>query len=279
MRLLLTFVLIGCLIGSMMPLEAATHEKVPQYARVHRLVRAADAYVQEMEAFLASDSGRQELRIELEGTQVAIPYGAVLALHYERSVDPSKWGWPLKDTKHFLVIHYVDLGQPSAEVVRLSKDDVDRMLRTIETEMHVTVDRNDAKHSFLAIPIRATIGDLVVVTDVIGQEHEGRITRLTSTSLELDGSSFTPRVFDQSTVRSIRRPRPRRQEMTVGFAAGAAAGAIMGGLLGAGLGGGGRAVFQGAAIMGTMTGGIGLAVAAVGSSYRHRATRDIYLGR
>jgi len=269
----------GCVIGSAMPGQAATQATAPQYAEVRRLIRNAGGRVDEVEAFLALDSQRQEFRVEFDQTQVAIRYRAVSAVHYEKSVEPSRWGWPLKDTKHFLVIHYIDVGRPISEVVRLSKDDVDRVLRAVEAETHVKIDRSEAKRSFLAIPIRAAMGDLVVVADMAGNEHEGRITQLTSTSLELDGSSFRPRVFDASMVRSIRRPRPRRHEMTVGFAAGALAGAVAGGFLGAGLGGNARAAVQGAAMAGAMMGGVGLAVSAVGASYRHRATRDIYLGR
>ena len=50
MRSLVTCFVVGCLVASAVPQDAAAQGRVPQYAKVYRLSRTADGHVDELEA-------------------------------------------------------------------------------------------------------------------------------------------------------------------------------------------------------------------------------------
>ncbi len=251
-----------------------------RFADARRITRKRGGRVEEAKGLLVSDSQAKEVRFEV-GVQAAfaVPYDRITALHYEKAVGPSKWGWPLKETKYYLTIHYADTaGRATFETLGLSEGDVSLVLDALETGAGLKIDRTLAKQSFLGIPIRAAIGDRVTVTDQTGQNIEGTITELSAASLALDGSTAGRRVFDGLGVKRVRLTRSRGHDALRGLGVGALTGGILGGFVGRGLGGDARSAVQGAAFLGPIDGGIGALLWAVFPSYRFRATGDVYLG-
>ena len=233
--------------------------------------------VEERKGWLVLDPEARQLRFEVDRQAFAVAYDRITALHYEKSQEASKWGWPLKDEKHYMIVHYADPeGKAAYETVTVSRRDVSWVLDRLERDTGLAIDRTLARRSFLGIPMRATIGDQVVVTDEIGNALEGTITELSTSALAVEGSTGTRHVFDGQSVNTIKRTRSRGRDALRGFAIGAITGAIAGGLAGYGIAGDAISVFQGAAVMGAFTGGIGALASAVAPSYRQRATRDIY---
>jgi hypothetical protein len=251
-----------------------------RFADARRIIRKAGGRVEEAKGLLISDPQDKELRFDT-GVQAAfaVPYDRINAMHYEKSVDSSRWGWPLTDTKYYLTIHYADsAGRATFETIRLHERDVPLALDALERDSGLTIDRTLAKQSFLGIPIRAAIGDRVTVTDRTGKDTEGTITELSTSSLSLDGSRGARRVFGAASVKTIRLTRSPGYDALRGLGIGALIGAISGVLV-ARLGGGDASdTAQAAAIMGALFGGVGAALGAVSPSYRFRATRDVYLG-
>jgi outer membrane lipoprotein SlyB len=197
-------------------------------------------------------------------------------MHYEKAVEPSKAGWPVKKTKDYLTIHYSDGdGRARFETVRLAATDIALALEQLERDTRLTVERTPARHSFLGIPIRAAIGDRVLVSDANGATAEGTITELSASGLVLDGSA----IFDEASVNTIRLARSPGRDATRGFGFGTLAGGILGGLLVKAVGGDAKSAAQGAAIAGMFLGGVSGAVSGASASYRFRASRDVYLGR
>jgi hypothetical protein len=285
--------LIICLLARMIPVGA--HELNPidrtgapegtrvtaqnaesRFADARRVTPMGGGRVEEAKGLLVMDPQAKEIRFEV-GAQpaFAVPYDRITAMHYEKAVDPSKWGWPLKDTRCYLIIHYADpAGRAAFETVRFSERDVPSVLDALETAAGLKVDHTLARRSFLGIPIRAAIGDWVRVTDQAGQNTEGNITELSASSLTLEGST----VFDGVSVKKITRTRSPGRDALRGFGSGAVIGGIAGGLMARALGGDARSTFQVAAIYGAFLGGVGALVSGATASYRFRATRDIYLG-
>jgi hypothetical protein len=246
-----------------------------RFADARRVIPKGGGRVEEFKGLLVLDPEDKELRFN-EGVQPSftVSYESITALHYEKAVEPSKWGWPLKDTKEYLTIHYADsAGRPAFETVRLSAPDVRPLLDALETHTGLKIDRTLAKQSFLGIPIRAAIGDRVMVTDQAGNDTEGALTQLSASSLALDGS-----VFDGSSVKTIRRTRSRGHDALRGFGYGAVIGGIAGGLLVGAVDRDARSAFEAAAILGGFVGGISAVVSGASASYRFRSTRDVYLG-
>lgn len=293
MKSALSLGLIICLLASMTPASAQEpnpigHPIAPEAAKLtalnaqsrfadaRRVTPKGDGRVEEAKGLLVWDPQAKELRFEV-GAQpaFAVPFDRISAMHYEKAVDPSKWGWPLKDTKCYLTVHYADrAGRAAFETVRLSERDVAPVLDALETAAGLKIDNTPARRSFLGIPIRAAIGDWVRVTDQTGQDTEGTITELSASSLTLDGST----VFDGVSVKKITRTRSPGHDALRGFGVGAVIGGITGGLAGRALGGDARSAFEVAAIFGGFLGGVSALISGATASYRFRATRDIYLG-
>jgi hypothetical protein len=103
--------------------------------------------------------------------------------------------------------------------------------------------------------IRAGIGARVAVTDQTGQTTKGTITQLSASSLELGGSAGVARVFDETSLRTIRLLYSPKHEALPGLLAGAVTGALMGSLLVAAFGGDASEVVGGAAAMAGILGG------------------------
>jgi hypothetical protein len=247
----------------------------PRFADARRVTPKGGGRVEEAKGLFVSDPKDKELRFEVGGQLAfAVPFDRITAMHYENAVEPSKWGWPLKDTKDYLTIHYTDgAGRAAFETVRFSARDVPPMLDALETHAGFKIDRTLAKQSFLGIPIRAAIGDRVTVTDQTGYNIEGTITELSASSLALDGSTV-----DGASVKTIRLRRSPGHDALRGFGIGAVVGGIPGGLMGGALGGDARSAFESAAILGALVGGINAVLSGATASYRFRAVRDIYLG-
>jgi hypothetical protein len=279
MKSIFPVTLIVCMAAFGLPLKAQAQSKTARFAEGRRVIRSAGGHVEEVAGLLASDVQTREIRFDVESRAAfAVPYSRITSLHYERSVDPSKWGWPMKDTNHYLTVHYMDAaGHATVETVRLSERDVTRTLEALETDTGLKIDRSAAKQSFQGIPIRAAIGDRVAVTDRSGRAVEGMIAQLSPSSLELYGPGATPWVFNAATTTRIRRSRSKPRDAFVGFLIGAIAGGAAGGLAGAGIGGNARAAFAGASVLGGFLGGLGAAMYAASPSYHQRATRDIYV--
>ena len=295
--LLLTVII--CLLASMVPLSAqeadvpgqsvssvairpAPVNAQPRFADARRVIRQEGGRVKEVGGLLVLDPGPKELRFEVDGqASFAVAYDRITAMHYEMANEASKWGWPLKDTKYYVTIHYADADRRTwFETVCVDKDDVPPALDMLEAGTGIRIERTNARRSFLGIPIRAAIGDRVTVTDRTGQATEGTITALSASSLALDVWAGT-RAFDRESVSRIRLTRSRgrdvRKEFGTGFAIGAVAGGIAGGWVARAFGGSIVDAFQGAAVIGGMTGAIGALAAAASPSYRFRTTREVYL--
>jgi hypothetical protein len=244
----------------------------------HRVSPQGGGRVEEREGWLVLDSQARQFRLEV-GLQVfTIAYDRITALHSETSREASKWGWPLKNTKHYMTIHYADAdGNAAFETVSLSGRDISWVLDAVEKDAGLSIDRALARRSFLGIPIRAAIGDFVLVTDEIGNAVEGTITELSASTLAVEGPTGARQVFNGSSVSTITRTRSPGRDAGRGLMIWGSIGAVIGGLFGHAMGGDALSTFQGAAMLGAIHGSMGALVAAAVPSYRHRATRDIYL--
>jgi outer membrane lipoprotein SlyB len=202
----------------------------------------------------------------------AVDYPRFTAIHYEESREASKWGWPIKNTRHYLTIHHLDRdGQAAFETFHLGGEDVAWVVDALQKETGLQIDHTLPKRSFLGIPIRAAIGDHVVVTDKMGNAVAGTITELSPSTLAVAGYAF-----DSTNVHSIKRTRSRGRDALRWFAIGAITGGPVGALAGYVLGGAAGA-FQVGAILGAYSGGVGAGSSAIMPSYNQRARRDIYL--
>lgn len=249
-----------------------------RFPDARRLVRQGGGRVQEDEGVLVSDPQSAEIRFEqFDYAVYAVPYADITALHYENAAEPSKWGWPLTQTRHLLTIHYADgFGGAAAETVRLPDRDVPLALDALETDSGRTIDRTRARQSFLGIPIRAAIGDRVKIRNQAGEDVEGIITEISASSLALEGTPAGPRRFDAGSVTSIALTRSPRRDALRGFGTGALAGGIAGGLIGGLLGRDARSACDGAVWLGGFTGGAGALASALFPSYQFRAARNVY---
>src|SRR5438034_1742168 len=123
------------------------------FYNTHRVTPQRVSQVEEAIGQLVSDPGGTQVRFELgDRTAFVVPYERIIVIHYEKVVGPSKWGWPVKDTKYYVTIHYADsAGQPTFETVRLSARDVPLALDALEADTALTIDRTLARRSFLGI--------------------------------------------------------------------------------------------------------------------------------
>jgi hypothetical protein len=220
------------------------------------VINQRDGGFEEDKGWLVLDTPARQLRFEVDlQATFTVEYSRLTAIHFENSSEASKWGWPLKDSRNYLTIHHLDRdGQAAFETFHLRGDDVAWLVDALHRETGLTIDHTLAKRSFLGIPIRAAVGDRVVVTDKMGQVVRGAITELSASALAVDGYAF-----DSGNVHTIKRARSRGRDVLRGLAIGAIPGAIAGAWFGYGLGGSAGAALQGAAMMGAYTGATGAA--------------------
>jgi hypothetical protein len=174
---------------------------------------------------LVSDPAQEVVRFESAGRPLfVVPYDRIAVVHYEDAKYPRRFLWR---SSFYLTIHFVDdAGQDAVETIRLlSRDDAVAALDAIERHSGCVTDRSEATSSFLGIPIRATTGTRVVVTDRDGRTTGGVISRLSSRSFLLDDEATgASRVFEEAAVRRIRLAYSPRHDALVGLAMGAGTG-------------------------------------------------------
>jgi len=245
MRTRLALLWLVCCLGSSPPVlaQAAVGQDTPsgtlqpvewRLSGVRRASPSGPGRLEETTGVLISDPARQVLRFEARGRDLfAVAYGRITVIHYEEGKYPQRF---LHRSSFYLTFHYADdTGRDAFETVRLlSREEALSALETIGEHTGCPTDRSDATESFLGIPIRAETGTRVVITDVSGRTVKGVIRQLSSSSLALDDSTGTTRVFDEADVRRIRLAySPKRDAffgLGVGFAAGAGLAYVAAGL-------------------------------------------------
>jgi hypothetical protein len=147
---------------------------------------------------LTSDVSARQVRFETSGrVLLAVPFDRLVSLHYEESKYPVRFfgrvGW-------FLTIHYVrDAGEPAFALLRLSRDSAAGLLRTLESDTGLPVDRTPPRTSFLGLPLHLTPGTPVYVTDSTGRRIKGKLAGLSRSAIDLGKAGR----FDAASVRRI----------------------------------------------------------------------------
>jgi len=218
-----TMTLIVCLVASVWPEGAQAQSAWRVAARL--LVRTGGGHLEERKGFLVSDpvAGRVGFERQLpDGFDAR--YDRITGLHYE---DGAKHPGRVfnKDVEFYLTIHHSDdAGRQLVSTVRLNEDDVASTLHRLEADTGLTVDRTEARRSFLGLPIRVAVGDSVSIVDITGKQTKGRVAALSEASLAVVGPGGVARVFEQANVAKIRLRYKPRQAALLGFVSGAAAG-------------------------------------------------------
>lgn len=133
---------------------------------------------------LTSDVPARQLRFETSGrVLLEVPFDRLLSLHFEESKYPVRF---LGRVAPYLTIHHLrDAGEPAFAILRLSKDSAPRLLKTLESDTGLPVDRTPSMTSFLGLPIRLTPGYPVYVTNSTGQRIKGEIAGLSQSAIDL----------------------------------------------------------------------------------------------
>src|SRR5262249_1836232 len=182
---------------------------------VRRVLRQNGAGVEELKGELVSDLNGKRLRFEGSGPGLEVPYDRIVAMHYE--TDTLRGRAPLSglQTAHYLTIFFsITRDQDSVATFRLPAGTAAAVPQALGSDTASCIDRTPPRRSFLGLPIRLGVGDTIVVTEAGGQTTTGRVSRLSATSIALNGSTPAPREFAESTVRRISRTQPERRTTT-----------------------------------------------------------------
>jgi hypothetical protein len=219
MKRLLSLTSVICLVVSALPLTAQEATPAPDAARsspnaasrfpdTRLVMRSRGGRVREVTGLLTSDPQSKQVRFEVGDRVLFVaPYDQITAMHYE------------KDTKDFLTIYYTDTGGlVKVETIRLrASRKVLPTLDALERDTGLTIDRTLAIRSFLGLPIRAALGDTVVLTDKTGEAIEGTLTQLSASSIVLNGSTPAARAFDAASVQRITMPASLQDDLRLGY--------------------------------------------------------------
>lgn len=145
---------------------------------------------------LTSDVPARQLRFETSGrVLLEVPFDRLSSLHYEEAKYPARFR-----VAPYLTIHYLrDAGEPGFAILRLSKDSAPRLLKTLESDTGLPVDRTPPMTSFLGLPIHLTPGYPVYVTDSTGRRIKGEIAGLSQSAIDLGKLGR----FEAASVRRI----------------------------------------------------------------------------
>lgn len=283
MKTLLSLILMTVALVSSQPALAQVTAIPPgewRLAGARRSTPNGPARVKEVTGVLVADPERRQIRFETMGQALyVVPFDRITVMHYEETKYPRRF---LGRPSFYLTVHYSDdAGRPAFEAIRLvSEPDAVSALATLERDTGRAFDRSGATESFLGIPIRATIGARVVITDEAGTTTKGAITQLSTSSLTLDVSTGVSRDFDATSIRRIRLAYSPRHVALGAFAGGALFGALMGGLSTAAFGGSGGEVLGATAAFAGLVGGVcALGAVAIGKThYPFNGAFDVYRG-
>lgn len=147
---------------------------------------------------LTSDVPAKQLRFESSGrVLLEVPFDRLLSLHYEESKYPVRF---LSRVAPHLTIHHLrDAGEPAFAILRLSKDSAPGLLKTLESDTGLPVDRTPSMTSFLGLPMRLTPGHSVYVTNSTGQRIKGEVAGLSQSAIDLGKQGR----FEAASVRRI----------------------------------------------------------------------------
>ncbi len=212
-----------------------------------------------------------------------VPFDRITLLHYEESKYPSRRFWR---GNYFIGIYYTDdRGEPVTATLRfLSRERAQTALAAFRRTTGLDLDRTLATRSFASIPIRAGVGAKVVVTDVNGIAHKGRIAKLSPEAVDVTDRHGEQRRFDRTNLSRMRWQYDGSHSAKVGFAWGAAFG-IYAVWLSSALGGCGEpeanchvagAMALSAAMFGGAGAGLGAALGAI--RYPFNGVYDVYRG-
>ena len=178
-------------------IAGAAHAQA-RFDDIRFVVKRTGEGLDDVRAVLTLDTAAKRLRVESgDRALLDVPFDRLTNLHYEQSKYPGGSFWR---SRSFLTIHYTNTaGDSAVEIVRLARGPTAGVLQAIERDTGVAVDRGATTTSFLGLPIHVAPGHVVYVTDGNGQRTEGRVTRVSSSSIEL-GPSVR---FDAATVHGI----------------------------------------------------------------------------
>lgn len=147
---------------------------------------------------LTSDVSARQLRFETSGrVLLEVPFDRLLSLHYEESKYPVRF---FGRVGPYLTIHHLrDAGEPAFAILRLSKDSAPGLLKTLESDTGLPVDRTPPTTSFLGLPIHLTPGYPVYVTNSTGRRIKGEIAGLSQSAIDLGKLGR----FEAASVRRI----------------------------------------------------------------------------
>ena len=144
MKALLSFALMTCAIWSSQSALAQVPANPPNWRLdgARSTIPTGPGRVTETVGVLISNSRETQIRFEAAGrTLYAVPYGRIVAMHYEERGYPRRF---LRKSSFYLTFHYSDAdGRPAFETIRLlSMRDALAALATLERDTGLTVDRS-----------------------------------------------------------------------------------------------------------------------------------------
>lgn len=133
---------------------------------------------------LASDVPARQLRFETSGrVLLEVPFDRLLSLRYEESKYPARF---FGRVAPYLTIHHVrDAGEPAFSILRLSKDSAPDLLKTLESDTGLRIDRTPPMTSFPGLPLYLAPGYPVYVTNSTGRRIKGEVAGLSQSAIDL----------------------------------------------------------------------------------------------